>query len=117
LNQRTSGLTPPVIESDFAAVLHRVSLDGRYNHPKGFFAQVGAIWTQQSNQEALSNLSGDDFWQLNAFIGYRFLQRRVEAAVGVVNITDEDYRLTPLTLYNELPRERSFYASLKFYFK
>ena len=31
-------------------------------------------------------------------------------------ITDEDYRLNPLNLYSELPRERMFYASFKFYF-
>jgi hypothetical protein len=36
--------------------------------------------------------------------------------VGVLNITDQDYRLNPLTLYNELPRERTFVASLKFFF-
>ena len=50
------------------------------------------------------------------FAGYRFWQRHAEARIGVLNITDEDYRLNPLTLYSELPRERTFYASFRFYF-
>jgi hypothetical protein len=109
-------LVPPEIDAEYSAILHRVSLDARYTHACGFFAQVGAIWTQQSNREAISWQSGDDFWHLNAFVGYRMLQRRVEASVGVVNITDQDYKLSPLTLYSELPRERSLFAGLKFYF-
>jgi hypothetical protein len=40
----------------------------------------------------------------------------VEARVGVLNLADQNYRLNPLTLYNELPRERTFVASLKWYF-
>ena len=58
----------------------------------------------------------DDFWQLNAFTGYRFARRRAEVAVGLVNITDEDYELEPLTLYTELPRERTLVARFSFKF-
>jgi hypothetical protein len=36
--------------------------------------------------------------------------------VGLLNITDQDYRLNPLNLYRELPRERTLAASLKFNF-
>jgi hypothetical protein len=36
--------------------------------------------------------------------------------VSVLNIFDQDYRLNPLTLYTELPRERTLAVSLKFYF-
>jgi len=116
LTTSTSGLTPAAPDVESSAFLHRVNLDARYTHPCGFFAQFGAIWTQQSNRDSVSDLAGDDFWQLNAFVGYRFLQRRVEATVGVVNITDQDYQLNPLTLYSELPRDRSIFAGLKFYF-
>ena len=59
---------------------------------------------------------GNNFWQFNAYAGYRFLRRHAEVRIGVLNMTDRDYRLNPLTLYNELPRERMFYASFKFYF-
>jgi len=36
--------------------------------------------------------------------------------LGVLNLADRDYHLNPLTLYNDLPRERTLVASLKFYF-
>jgi len=36
--------------------------------------------------------------------------------VGVLNVGDQDYRLDPLTLYAEQPRERTFFTSLKLSF-
>lgn len=98
------------------ATLHQLNLYAIYNHRCGFFSQLHAIWSQQDNEESLSTLPGDDFWHLNAFAGYRFLQRRAEVRVGLLNITDQDYQLHPITLYSELPRERTFYASLKLNF-
>jgi hypothetical protein len=62
------------------------------------------------------DIPGDDFWQYNLAVGYRFWQRRVEARLALLNISDRDYRLNPLTLYNELPRERTLTVGLKFYF-
>ena len=61
-------------------------------------------------------MPGDDFWQFNLYAGYRFLQRRAEARVGLLNLGDQDYRLNPLTLYNELPRQRELTVSFKFNF-
>ena len=39
-----------------------------------------------------------------------------KVSVGIINLTDQDYRLDPLTLYNELLRERTFVARLKLFF-
>ena len=50
------------------------------------------------------------------FVGHRFLQRRAEVRVGILNLGDQDYRLNPLNLHEEYPRERTFYAALKLYF-
>ena len=36
--------------------------------------------------------------------------------LGILNLTDRDYRLNPLNLTTELPRTRTFYASLRFSF-
>jgi len=36
--------------------------------------------------------------------------------IGGLNLTDKDYRLNPLTLYDELPRDRTFVARLQFSF-
>jgi outer membrane receptor protein involved in Fe transport len=56
------------------------------------------------------------FWQHNFYIGYRFPHRHAEIRLGLLNITDKDYRLNPITLYSELPRERTLEVSVKLEF-
>jgi len=102
------------LNQDVSATLHQLYLFGNYYHPSGIFGQANAIYSKQINSNPAE--PGDSFWQYNLYVGYRFLQRRAEARLGLVNLTDRDYRLSPLTLYNELPRERMLVASLKFYF-
>jgi outer membrane receptor for ferric coprogen and ferric-rhodotorulic acid len=104
------------LNQDVSATLHQIDLYGIFQHSCGFFSQFDAIWSQQSNRGYSPNLPGDDFWQFNLYVGYRFLQRRAEARLGLLNLADQDYRLNPLTLYNELPRERTLMVSLKFNF-
>jgi tetratricopeptide (TPR) repeat protein len=104
------------LHQDVSALLQQLDLAVIYQHRCGFFAQFDAVWSQQDNHGYSPGLPGDDFWQYNALFGYRFLQRRVQAQVGVLNIGNRDYKLNPLTLYNELPRERTFVASLKLNF-
>jgi hypothetical protein len=106
----------PALNQDVSALLHQVQLFGIVNHPSGFFGKVMAVWSQQSNRDYEPDIPGDEFWQLHAFVGYRTWQRRLEAQVGVLNITDQNYRLNPLTLYHELPRERTLAASCKIHF-
>jgi outer membrane receptor protein involved in Fe transport len=111
-------ITDPLFRSrqDLEAVLHQLRFDAIYNTPVGFFAQLEALWNLQSNHGYAPDIPGDDFWQFNVFAGYRFPGRKVEVRVGLLNLTDRDYRLNPLTLYNELPRERTFVARLQFSF-
>jgi len=96
--------------------LHQVRIFAVFNHPSGFFARGESDWYQQSNQGYEPDHPGDDFWQFNLLAGWRFLQRRVEVAAGVLNVTDQDYRLDPINLYSDLPRERTFYTRLRFSF-
>jgi tetratricopeptide (TPR) repeat protein len=95
-------------------VLNQVDLLVVYNHPCGFFAQPEAHWYGQSNN-TLGEL-GDDFWQFNAFVGYRFLHRKAEVTLGLLNLTDQNYKLSPLNLYNELPRSRTLALRLRLSF-
>lgn len=100
----------------FKATLHQVGLAAIYNSRKGFFANFQAIWYHQSNEGYSPSLPDSDFWQLNFFTGYRFPNRKAELQIGLLNLTDQDYRLNPLTLYNELPRERTLSLRCRFRF-
>ncbi len=104
------------VNQNESALLQQLSLNAIYNHRCGFFGEGQAIWTAQNNYGYTPALDGGDFWQFNLFAGYRFWRRHAEARVGVLNIGGQDYRLNPISLYSELPRERTFYASFKFYF-
>jgi tetratricopeptide (TPR) repeat protein len=107
-----------------SSVLHEVALFGLYNHPSGFFARGEARWFSQENDGFQRDPQaphddprpGDDFWQLNAFAGYRFYRNQCEVSCGVLNITDTDYHLEPLNYYLELPRERTFFVRVKLTF-
>jgi Tfp pilus assembly protein PilF len=102
--------------SKIEALLHQVNLFAIYNHSSGFFGQAESLWYAQSNHGYVTDLPGDDFWQFNVFAGYRFLRRRAEARIGVLNITDQDYRLNPLNLTPDLPRDRTIVVTLRFNF-
>jgi tetratricopeptide (TPR) repeat protein len=101
---------------DVESVLNQVQLWGLYNHPSGFFGIASAIWSLQSNQGYTPDRPGDEFWQFNIEAGWRFLRRRLEARVGLLNLTDQNYRLNPLNLTSELPREREVVVSLQLNF-
>jgi hypothetical protein len=92
--------------------LHQLWLYGLFNHRSGFFAKAESVWLAQSNRGYSPDQPGDDFWQFNFWVGYRFPRRVAELSVGLLNLTDRDYRLNPLNLHRELPRERTFAARL-----
>lgn len=121
LEGRSSDLPATVAEGlgiapDTSATLHQINLYGTYHHSCGFFARFDSIWSQQDNSGDASDLPDANFWQHNVSVGYRFLQRRAEVRLSVLNLTDRDYRLNPLTLYNELPRERTLVVGLRLFF-
>jgi outer membrane receptor protein involved in Fe transport len=95
--------------------LHQLSAYGLFNHPSGFFAKAETHWYDQANAGNAPG-PGDDFFQHHLFLGYRFLRRRAEITFGILNLTAQDYRLSPLTLYAELPRDRVFLGRLNFVF-
>jgi tetratricopeptide (TPR) repeat protein len=98
------------------SVLHHVDLYALYTHPSGFFGMAESAWYAQSNQGYSPDRPGDDFWQFNVYVGYRFPRRRAEIKLGLLNITDQDYRLNPLNLTTELLRDRTLMASVRFNF-
>jgi hypothetical protein len=105
-----------VRQRDIEATLHQLRFHALFNHSSGFFAAADSVWTTQNNYGYAPDIPGDDFWQFNVHAGYRFLSRRVETRVSLLNITDRDYRLNPLNLTADLPRERTLALSLRLSF-
>ena len=129
LDQSTRGVVPGVggagdIDTLRSSVLHELAFNAVYNHPSGFFAKGEALWYHQENDGFAVNPArptrdprpGDEFWQFNATAGWRFLRNTCELSAGVLNISGADYQLEPLTSYNELPRDRTFFVRCKLTF-
>jgi tetratricopeptide (TPR) repeat protein len=100
-------ILPDLADSRQKATLHQGQLFALYHHSCGFFARVDGNVYQQSNVGYLPDTPGDEFFQLNAYVGYRFRRNFGDVTLGFLNITDDDYQLNPLNYYNELPRERT----------
>jgi tetratricopeptide (TPR) repeat protein len=98
------------------ATLHQGTLFALYNHRSGFFARLEGYWARQSNVGYTPDIPGDDIFQANAYIGYRFRRNFGDITLGFLNMTDQDYKLNPLNYYNELPRERTLVARVRFNF-
>lgn len=94
------------------STLNQVDLFAACTHPSGFFAGADAHWYQQENSGYTPGLPGDNFWQCNLRVGYRFPRRRAVVTLALLNVTDQDYHLSPLNGYAELPHERTL--ALKF---
>jgi cytochrome c-type biogenesis protein CcmH/NrfG/outer membrane receptor protein involved in Fe transport len=104
------------INQNNQATLQQLDLSASFNHPSGFFSRFDALWSRQDNRGYSPDEPGDDFWQFNAYAGYRFHHRQAELQLGLLNITGGNYQLNPLNLYNELPRDRVLSVLCKFYF-
>jgi len=108
---------PPLFPyTSVTSVLNTLNLHANWNHPCGLFSIFSADWVHQDNFGYTPAEPGDDFWQFNAYAGYRMLKRRVEFTVGLLNIFDQDYKLEPLNLHNDTARSRTFLARLRINF-
>jgi outer membrane receptor protein involved in Fe transport len=103
-----------VPQRDQRSLLHQVGLVASFNHRSGVFSSFEANWYSQSNAGEEPSRQGDDFWHFNLLAGYRFPHRRAELVVGMLNLTDRDYRLDPLTSNAEPRRGRTFTAKFRF---
>lgn len=97
------------------ADLHELTIGVSYILPRGLFARADARWLDQSSQ-GFNSRPSERFPQLDLIGGWIFRDRRGEIAVGVLNLTDTDYRLNPLNRHLEFQRERTIYTRLKFNF-
>jgi tetratricopeptide (TPR) repeat protein/ferric-dicitrate binding protein FerR (iron transport regulator) len=98
------------------ATLHTAQLFALYNHPSGFFGRAEAYWARQSNVGYQPDTPGDELFQFNVYAGYRFRRNFGDVTVGLLNLSDQDYQLNPLSTYNELPRDRTLFVRLRLNF-
>jgi tetratricopeptide (TPR) repeat protein len=104
------------LDGKFYSTLHQLTLQIRFQHQSGFFSQFQSVWNSQSNRGYTPDRPGDDFWHFNVHAGWRFWRRHAEVSVGVLNLTDQDYRLNPLNSYLEPARDRTLVVMGRFYF-
>jgi tetratricopeptide (TPR) repeat protein len=98
------------------ATLHQGQIFALFNHPCGFFARIEGYWARQSNVGYFPDIPGDNIFQTNLYVGYRFRRNYGDITVGLLDMTDQDYKLNPLNYYNELPRERTLVARVRLNF-
>lgn len=97
------------------ADMHRLRGGVLLNHPSGIYAGAETVWYWQDSDGYGGTRPSDQFQHLNVILGYRFWENRGDLRFGFLNLTDDDYRLNPLSVYDSsLPRERAFSISMKF---
>ncbi len=104
------------LEQDERGVLQTFSLTANFHHSSGVFAQWESAWFHQENSGYTPARPGDDFWQHNVTLGYRLPRRVAELRCSLLNVFDQDYRLSPLNLHATLPRGRTLTLSLRLNF-
>jgi len=97
------------------AVLQELTLHANWNSPRGWFARAEANWYDQdvagtAGGVTVPSPAVDSFWQVAVQAGCRFHRNQREISVGVLNLTDTDYRLSPLNYTRPLVRERTFFV-------
>ncbi len=113
------GSGSPIASLKNEATLHELMLNANWNSPTGLFATAEAnFFMQDLEDDPLGGAprEGDDFWQFNAFVGYRFNRNLCEISAGVLNITDNDYRMSPLSPYGTIARDRTAVLRCRFSF-
>jgi hypothetical protein len=106
----------PGAVSTVAAGLNELSAFLIFNHPSGFFVRAENNWYHQNDSGYNPALAASDFSQQNLYVGWRLKRQRGEISFGWLDISDTDYHLNPLTLYNELPHSRTFVGRVKLNF-
>jgi hypothetical protein len=106
----------PTASQELTATLQQANAYILFNHPSGFYARAEAHWYGQHNTGWTPAEPDVSFVQENIFAGYRILHRHAALQVGILNLSGGGYNLNPLTVYQELPRKRTFEGTLSFIF-
>ncbi len=115
-----SSIAPAAHATDSGTLQHLL-LCANWNSPSGWFARAEANWYSQNQERSLASLppthtGDDDFWQFHLQTGYRFHRNLCEITTGILNITGADYRLSPLTSNELLPRDPTLFVRVRLSF-
>ncbi len=96
-----------------SSALHQAETYLIWNHADGWFSRLSARLFAQDNS-GYGTPRPDDTWsQLDLSVGKRFFQNRGSIEIGILNLTDENYRHNPLISLPESPRERTAFVELR----
>jgi tetratricopeptide (TPR) repeat protein len=96
---------------------NKFPLSVNYFHPRGYIAKIEATYNDQTGDfllqpgSMLTEEQDEDFWIVDAALGYRLPKRRGLVSVGVSNLFDESFNFVDTDPFN--PRvypERLFYG-------
>jgi len=85
-----------------AASCTKVNFDATWESSERAVRTVQRALEPAKKLGLLTRRAGRQFLAVEPFCGYRFPRRQAQISVGILNLTDGNYRLEPLTPYNEL---------------
>lgn len=96
LNREDDGSTLGDTNHD-RSLTHRIRLGWNYFYASGLFAGVGATWRHQTLEDFETGSDGvrngtEEFWIMDATVGYQFPQRTGYVAFSFNNLFDQDFR-------------------------
>lgn len=117
LDREYRAIAPGGFSRSAQADLHRVGGSLLYQRRDGWFGRFALTYLrqefahQQLNGAFTTGSESVAFGDL--FVGWRFPRLRGDLTVGVLNLFNSDYRLSPLTAHEEFVRRRSFYLRFR----
>lgn len=103
-------------ESQHQAGLHELRTSVLVHHESGGFASLEHRFLGQMSSGYGATRPNESFSQLNAYVGWRLRNSRADVTIGLLNLANQDYRLNPLTPFDDLSRQRTLHARFRFYF-
>lgn len=115
LEYRRDGLE--ALDIDEVNETDRVRLGGRYFSPQRWFALTDLDWYNQRLKSVLGFEDGDEnFWILNAGLGYRIPKRHGQVRFQVINILDDEFQFASRRRFTDPPSGIGFLADFSINF-
>ena len=112
----------PGIEEIFDLRTNRLNLEGNFFHPNGLFAGLKTSYVYQEGEfpdpdDPAPKRDDDNFWVIDAKVGYRFPNRWGNISLEIKNLFDEKFKYQDIDPTNpRIVSERHIYARLRLLF-